>query len=205
MLYSKIDQINDKAKASLEEFAHLVEEVREESGGTLYGVNMKLPENTEDQFKVILRIMEKMFKKELTRDRVKSIIQKIDDKLEAQAKTGEVSSLQVVRLIIEVWTNEITNILQKRMRRGIQTTCAIKDLVRGKLLYHDVEELFKAAEMTEELCRRNDYTIVEFENRLNKPQARDMVFNIEINGAVCELRLAMQQDQQDQHLSKLFH
>lgn len=40
---------------------------------------MKLPSDENYQFKVILRIFEKMFKKELTTERVESIIAKIDE------------------------------------------------------------------------------------------------------------------------------
>jgi hypothetical protein len=39
---------------------------------------MKLPTDENQQFKAILRVFEKMFKKELTPERVESIIQKID-------------------------------------------------------------------------------------------------------------------------------
>lgn len=39
---------------------------------------MKLPKDIAQQFKVILRILEKMFKKEINQKRVESIITKID-------------------------------------------------------------------------------------------------------------------------------
>jgi hypothetical protein len=39
---------------------------------------MKMPDKLEHQFKVVLRILEKMFKKEIDEARVKSIITKID-------------------------------------------------------------------------------------------------------------------------------
>lgn len=62
ILYSEIDKVNKVAEESLSEFMDLVEAVRRRSGGIPYGVNMKLPKNTSQQFKVILRILEKMFK-----------------------------------------------------------------------------------------------------------------------------------------------
>jgi hypothetical protein len=44
----------------------LVDYVRKQSYGTLFGIGMKLPSDETQQFKAILRIFEKMFKKELT-------------------------------------------------------------------------------------------------------------------------------------------
>ena len=51
--------------------------VGKRSSGTLCGVNMKLPERPDLQFKVILRIFEKMFKKEINAERMRKIIKKI--------------------------------------------------------------------------------------------------------------------------------
>ena len=73
---------------------------------------MKLPKDERHQFKVILRIFEKMFKKELTEDRVKEIIAKIDKKIEEkQEKLKSSKNIElgdVVHDIIETWTGEIT-------------------------------------------------------------------------------------------------
>ena len=88
--------------------------VQTDSAGVPYGVGMKLPENTADQFRVYLRIMEKMFKKELTRDRVKDIISKIDEKVKAGLSQGGITINNVVTFVIEVWTGEVTSILQER-------------------------------------------------------------------------------------------
>jgi hypothetical protein len=55
--------------------------VRKRSNGIPYGANMKMPKRADQQFKVILRILEKMFKKEINEERVKSIISKIDKQL----------------------------------------------------------------------------------------------------------------------------
>jgi hypothetical protein len=64
-LYSEIDKANKQAEGSLPEFKEFVEAVMKRSNGIPYGVNMKLPKDTAQQFKVILRILEKMFKKEI--------------------------------------------------------------------------------------------------------------------------------------------
>jgi hypothetical protein len=51
---------------------------------------MKMPSDEKKQFKVILRIFEKMFKKELNSERVEKIIADIDVKLKKrQAETSE--------------------------------------------------------------------------------------------------------------------
>lgn len=86
-----------------------MEAVRKRSSGIPYGVNMKLPKDTAQQFKVILRILEKMFKKEIDEKRVKSIISKIDAALRSKGNT--ITLLNVVHEIMEVWTKEITLIL----------------------------------------------------------------------------------------------
>lgn len=64
-LYSEIEKVNNQAEESLAEFKEFVEAVRNSSNGIPYGVNMKLPKDIAQQFKVILRILEKMFKKEI--------------------------------------------------------------------------------------------------------------------------------------------
>ena len=69
---------------------------------------MKLPKDQKYQFKVILRIFEKMFKKELTADRVQSIIEKIDSALEKKQAENLSSSIQtgdVVSDIMKTWTD----------------------------------------------------------------------------------------------------
>jgi hypothetical protein len=68
----------------LAEFVDFVEAVGGRSNGIVYGVNMKMPKREDQQFKVILRILEKMFKKEINEERVKSIISKIDRQLKAR-------------------------------------------------------------------------------------------------------------------------
>lgn len=55
---------------------------------------MKLPKREEQQFKVILRILEKMFKKELDKARVRSIIEKIDQQL--KNSKGKITLLNIV-------------------------------------------------------------------------------------------------------------
>ena len=63
---------------------------------------MKLPKRPEQQFKVILRILEKMFKKEINAERVNAIIQKIEKQLRAGGKN--ITLLTIVHEIMDVWT-----------------------------------------------------------------------------------------------------
>ena len=82
--------------------------VRKLSYGELFGIGMKLPKDEKYQFKVILRIFEKMFKKELTADRVQSIIEKIDSALEKKQAENPSSSIKtgdVVSDIMKTWTD----------------------------------------------------------------------------------------------------
>lgn len=78
ILYSEIVKVNKLAEESLKEYIEFVEAVRKRSNGIPYGVNMKLPKRNDQQFKVVLRILEKMFKKEIDKARVNKIIQTID-------------------------------------------------------------------------------------------------------------------------------
>lgn len=75
---------------------------------------MKLPERPDRQFKVILRIFEKMFKKEINAERVSKIIEKIEGQL--SSKGEKLTLLTVVHEIMDVWTQEITAILQERSK-----------------------------------------------------------------------------------------
>jgi hypothetical protein len=83
VLYAELVKVNTLAEQSLPEFVDFVEQVRKRSNGIPYGVNMKMPKRADQQFKVVLRILEKMFKKEITKERVSTIITKVDKKLRA--------------------------------------------------------------------------------------------------------------------------
>lgn len=83
---------------------------------------MKLPSDENYQFKVILRIFEKMFKKELTTERVESIIAKIDEELEKKQKENPGKMLEtgdVLTNIMGTWTQEITEMVKKRKENKI--------------------------------------------------------------------------------------
>lgn len=85
--------------------------VRKQSYGTLYGIGMKIPRDETQQYKVILRIFEKIFKKELTQEKVQAIIGKIDEALKATATSKQskrISIGDVVHGIMGTWTKEIT-------------------------------------------------------------------------------------------------
>ena len=96
---------------------------------------MKIPSQEKDQFKVILRIFQKMFKKELTQERVRSIIGKIDESLTTKKQKDQFSLIDMVRTIMETWTAEITQILTARKQQKVQTKCEISDLLRGKVMF----------------------------------------------------------------------
>jgi hypothetical protein len=196
-LYSEIDKVNKLAEKSLPEFIEFVESVRKRSNGIPYGVNMKLPKRADQQFKVILRILEKMFKKEINEDRVKSIISKIDNQLKAGGNT--ITLINIVHEIMDVWTNEITLILQERSKSQTETTCGISDLLRGKIMFNTVEDLAKAIDACDKICQLKGYEILELDNRLSKKETMDVVLKIQVNEAVCEFQLAMKQDESKYH------
>jgi hypothetical protein len=138
-----------------------------------------------------------MFKKELSPARVKSIITKIDTQLRKDKKN--ITLINIVHQIMDVWTNEITLILKEREQAKVETTCGISDLLRGKVMFNSVEDLAKAIDACDKLCLLKGYKILELDNRLSKPQTRDVVLKIQVNEAVCELQLAMKQDESKYH------
>jgi hypothetical protein len=91
-----------------------------------------------------------MLKNEVNRDRVKVIIQKIDDKLK-QDKI--VTLVTVVHEIMQAWTDDITLILTDRKKNKIVTECGITDLVRGKCMFTRIEEIKKAVSVADTLCK----------------------------------------------------
>ena len=56
-------KVNSEAQKCYDDYKVLVDAVRKTAKGIPYGMGMKIPKNEDDQFKVILRILEKMFKK----------------------------------------------------------------------------------------------------------------------------------------------
>jgi hypothetical protein len=56
-------RVNKLAESCYEDFHALADKIRKESKGIPYGVGLKIPKAEQSQFKVILRIFEKMFKK----------------------------------------------------------------------------------------------------------------------------------------------
>ena len=98
--------MNEETKKSYLDFKALVDFTRKNSFGELFGIGMKLPKDERFQFKVILRIFEKMFKKELTHDKVESIIAKIDGNIEKRQKESSkhIEIGDVVGDIMNTWT-----------------------------------------------------------------------------------------------------
>ncbi len=62
-IYSEIIEVNETAKKAYKPFKTLINYIKKQSYGILFGVGLKIPSDESQQFKVILRIFEKMFKK----------------------------------------------------------------------------------------------------------------------------------------------
>ena len=97
---------------------------------------MKMPKRMDQQFKVVLRILEKMFKNEINAERMNAIIAKIDEQIKKNNK--DITLANIVHVIMEVWTKEITLILNEREKKKLETVCEISDLLRGKIMYNRV-------------------------------------------------------------------
>ena len=72
---------NEEGKKSYIDFTELVEEVRKKSNGLPGGISMKIPNKSSEQFKVFIRIMEKMFKKEMSAEKTQQIREAVGKKL----------------------------------------------------------------------------------------------------------------------------
>lgn len=56
-----MQRVNTKAESSYPLFKDLVEKIGKENNGFHYKTGMKLPKQVYDWFKVLIRVMEKMF------------------------------------------------------------------------------------------------------------------------------------------------
>jgi hypothetical protein len=83
-----------------------------------------------------------MFKKEINPERVKAIITKIDEQI--KKNNQDITLTNIVHEIMDVWTKEITLILNEREKNKIETVCAISDLLRGKIMFDRVEDITAA-------------------------------------------------------------
>ena len=77
----------------------------------------------------------------------------------------------------------------------METRCEASDLLRAKVMYDSLDRLRRGAEAVEDICHRNEYTILEMENRLMNTLKRDVVFKIQIREAVCEFKLKMKEEE----------
>lgn len=68
--------------------------------------------------------------------------------------------MNIVHEIMDVWTSEITLILLERSKNQIETTCAISDLIRGKIMYKNVSDIEKALDACDKLCHLRDFKIL---------------------------------------------
>ena len=66
-------------------------------------------------------------------------------------------------------------------------------------MYTTVDRIKKALDAIDSICFQKGYKILEMTNRLAKPQTQDVVLKIQVKEAVCELQLAMEQDEAQYH------
>lgn len=66
-------------------------------------------------------------------------------------------------------------------------------------MYEKVSDIVAAVAAADELCKQRGYEIIELGNRLQKVETRDVVLKIKVKDAVCELQLAMKQDESRYH------
>ena len=147
---------------------------------------MKLPKDERYQFKVLLRIFEKMFKQEMTETKVNQMISKIDGSVKVSSETTkQFRIIDVMHMIRENWTKEITEIVRARKKAQKETKFEVSDLLRGKIMFESLDHIKKAVEKVDNVCYENNYQVIEMSNRLSKLQTQDVVLKIKIKEAVC--------------------
>jgi hypothetical protein len=96
---------------------------------------------------------------------------------------------------MSVWIKEITDIVVQRKKKNIETVCEVSDLLRAKIMFETVDHLRDAIEAVDLMCFLKGYPIIEMNNRLTKSSTQDVVLKIHIKQAVCELQLALKQEE----------
>lgn len=117
-LVKEIEAIHERSKEVLPKFKEFVYKICSECKGYHSKANLKLPEKESERFKVYIRIMEKMFKEIKTKKT--SIIDKIEKKIDGGAKS---SMGLVISYLIDVWSEEINEILKQRTKDKEPTSC----------------------------------------------------------------------------------
>lgn len=77
---------------------------------------------------------------------VKARKEAIVDKIDQRITKGSNGGMQAVMgHLVEVWTEEISAILETRSKDHVPTVCNITDLVRGKSMFKSVKDVETAA------------------------------------------------------------
>lgn len=53
---------------------------------------------------------------------------------------------------MEVWTKEVTIILQERFKNELETKCDIGDLIRANIMFESLVDFEKGVEACDKLC-----------------------------------------------------
>ena len=100
-----------------------------------------------------------------------------------------------------MWSGQITEILHKRKQNKKEVQCPIGNLLKGKILFECIDHIKKALSNVDAFCHKKGHTILKMENNLLERE-QDVVLNIKVKEAVCELRLALKQDETHLHFIK---
>lgn len=66
-------------------------------------------------------------------------------------------------------------------------------------MFESLDRLKYAVYSVYTYCKQRGYPLIEMDNRLKKKETQDVVFKIQIKGAICELQLARKQDETQYH------
>ncbi len=76
----------------------------------------------------------------------------------------------------------------------METQCYVSDLLRAKCYFGNTDDLLAGLKVADSLCETFGYEIIQLDDRLAKPQTKDVVLKILIKKAVCEFQLAIKED-----------
>jgi hypothetical protein len=73
----------------------------------------------------------------------------------------------------------------------VETQCYVSDLLRAKCYFRTTDDLLMGLKVADNTCKSLGYDIIQLDDRLAKPQTKDVVLKILIKKAVCEFQLAI--------------
>lgn len=160
-LYKELMAMRDTANRFYKDFKNLVTTVARDSFGTLESIEVKIPQEEKDMHPQLLEVFQQIFKPELSKDKLLSIIKKVDEsvqnELRGKHEVNQVAKEDLFFKIMEVWIKEVNDIVSKRKLNSVETKCELTDLLSSSIQFKSLDHLKKALESTADSCYALNY------------------------------------------------